>query len=143
MRDAAKDIALLMGLRLAKDEARSLPYSASFAARRLGLGKDKRRANRVLRELIRAGVIFVDEDARCANGQRMRTRCFLPGLRPPVDVLPAGALTVKADDAASVDEGEEVRQDVAVGQAVAGDDGEGRERDRRLTAAGDGAGGRG
>ena len=141
MREAAADIALLMGLRLAVDEDRALPYSASLAATRLGLGDDKGWANRVLRSLIEAGVVHVDQHAKCANGAPMRTRCFLPGPRPPVDSLPAGAGRVEADGTVEVDEGEEARQDVAVGEAVADDRREVREGDGRPVAVRDGAGG--
>jgi hypothetical protein len=122
MRDAAKDIALLMGLRLARDEDRSLPYARSLAAKRLGLNDD-RHAGRVLRRLVEADVVYVDENATDTNGVRMRTTCYLPGPRSPVDVLPARPLTVEADlrSNGEVDEREEVGDDVPVRQAVADD----------------------
>lgn len=58
MRAAAADMALLMGLRLAVDEDRPLPYASRLAAERLGLGDDKARAHRVIRSLVRAGVVI-------------------------------------------------------------------------------------
>jgi hypothetical protein len=59
MRDVADDIRLLIGLRLAVDEPRPLPYSTRFCAERCGL-YDHAHASRVLRELERAGVIERD-----------------------------------------------------------------------------------
>ena len=62
MRAVAEDIALLLGLRLAVDDDRSLIYSARFCAWRMGWrilsgGWDKKRANRVINKLLEAGVI--------------------------------------------------------------------------------------
>jgi hypothetical protein len=56
MRDVAEDIRLLIGLRLAVDEHRPLPYSTRFCAERCGL-HDQAHASRVLRQLERAGVV--------------------------------------------------------------------------------------
>jgi hypothetical protein len=56
MRDVAADIRLLLGLRLAVDEDRPLPYSARFCAERCGL-RDHGQASRVLRALEQAGVV--------------------------------------------------------------------------------------
>lgn len=58
----ARDIALLIGLRLAVDDDRPLIYATSFCAWRMGWATstgepDKPRASRVLRKLIDAGVI--------------------------------------------------------------------------------------
>jgi hypothetical protein len=56
MCDVADDVRLLLGLRLAVDEVRPLPYSARFCAERCGL-HDHAHASRVLRALERAGVV--------------------------------------------------------------------------------------
>jgi hypothetical protein len=56
MHTVADDIRLLLGLRLAVNEDRPLPYSAAFCAERCGL-RDKRQASRVLRALERIGVV--------------------------------------------------------------------------------------
>jgi len=56
MRTVAADIRLLLGLRLAVDELRPLPYATRFCAKRCGL-HDQAHASRVLRALERAGVI--------------------------------------------------------------------------------------
>jgi hypothetical protein len=47
---------LLIGLRLAVNEERPLPYSTRFCAERCGL-RDHRQASRVLRALERVGVV--------------------------------------------------------------------------------------
>jgi hypothetical protein len=57
MQKVAADVRLLLGLRLAVDEDRPLPYSARFCAERCPLLRDHRQASRVLRQLVRAGVI--------------------------------------------------------------------------------------
>ena len=54
-----RTLRLLIGLRLAVDEHRPLPYSTRFCAERCGL-YDQAHASRVLRELERAGVIERD-----------------------------------------------------------------------------------
>jgi hypothetical protein len=56
MRRVAEDIRLLIGLRLAVDEYRPLPYSTRFCAERCEL-RHHTQASRVLRELERAGVV--------------------------------------------------------------------------------------
>jgi hypothetical protein len=56
MRRVAEDIRLLIGLRLAVDEYRPLPYSTRFCAERCGL-RHHTQASRVLRDLERAGVV--------------------------------------------------------------------------------------
>ena len=56
MRKVAADIRLLLGLRLAVDDDRPLPYSTRFGAERCGL-HDQAHASRVLRALVEAGVI--------------------------------------------------------------------------------------
>jgi hypothetical protein len=58
MHVVAADVRLLLGLRLAVSEDRPLPYSAQFCAERCGL-RDKREASRVLRRLVRLGVVKV------------------------------------------------------------------------------------
>ena len=56
MRRVAEDIRLLLGLRLAVDEDRPLPYSTRFCAERCGL-RDPAHASRVLHQLVDAGVL--------------------------------------------------------------------------------------
>ena len=56
MHRVAADLCLLIGLRLAVNEERPLPYSTRFCAERCGL-RDHRQASRVLRALERVGVI--------------------------------------------------------------------------------------
>jgi hypothetical protein len=56
MRRVAEDIRLLLGLRLAVDEDRPLPYSTRFCAERCGLHHHTQ-ASRVLRQLVEAGVL--------------------------------------------------------------------------------------
>ena len=56
MRKVAADIRLLLGLRLAVDDDRPLPYSTRFCAERCGL-HDQGHASRVLRALEQTGVI--------------------------------------------------------------------------------------
>ena len=56
MQTVAADIRLLLGLRLAVDDDRPLPYSARFCAERCEL-RDHGQASRVLRALERAGVV--------------------------------------------------------------------------------------
>lgn len=56
MQKVATDLRLLIGLRLAVDEDRPLPYSTRFCAERCGL-RDQAQASRVLRSLERVGVV--------------------------------------------------------------------------------------
>ena len=56
MRRVAEDIRLLIGLRLAVDEDRPLPYATRFCAERCGL-RHHTQASRVLRQLVEAGVV--------------------------------------------------------------------------------------
>lgn len=56
MRAVAADVRLLLGLRLAVDDDRPLPYSTRFCAERCGL-RDQAQASRVLRALERVGVV--------------------------------------------------------------------------------------
>lgn len=70
MRQVAEDVALLLGLRLAVDEDRPLPYSARLCAKRCELIRDHGHASRVLRSLERAGVI------RCAGKLKPRGMPF-------------------------------------------------------------------
>jgi hypothetical protein len=74
MRDVADDIRLLLGLRLAVDEPRPLPYSTRFCAGRCGL-YDQAHASRVLRQLERAGVI-VSAEALAPRGQPYGTKTY-------------------------------------------------------------------
>jgi hypothetical protein len=109
-----EDLVLRMGLRLAKDEGRALPYATSEAVL-AGHTTDKRHASRALRWLRDHGYVWIDENAKCSNGVRMRTLCYLPGPKPtapeppggwrvqalngvPSPVLQAGAVPVEAED---------------------------------------------
>jgi hypothetical protein len=56
MHDVAADIRLLLGLRLAVDEQRPLPYSSRFCAERCRL-RDHRQASRALRSLEQIGAV--------------------------------------------------------------------------------------
>jgi hypothetical protein len=56
MRRLAENIRLLIGLRLAVDEDRPLPYSTRFCAERCGL-RHHTQASRILRQLVEAGVV--------------------------------------------------------------------------------------
>ena len=56
MRRVARDIRLLLGLRLAVDDDRPLPYSTRFCAERCG-PHDHGHASRVLRTLVATRVI--------------------------------------------------------------------------------------
>ena len=56
MHDVAADIRLLLGLRLAVDEQKPLPYSTRFCAERCRL-RDHRQASRALRSLEQLGVV--------------------------------------------------------------------------------------
>jgi hypothetical protein len=88
MRRIAEDIRLLLGLSGSAGEWRAMPYACTWAAERMGWGRQAfRRANDAIRALERAGVI------RCANrcSQREKTKsptkCYLPplagGVREP------------------------------------------------------------
>jgi hypothetical protein len=90
MQAAAADIALLIGLRLAVDEGRPLPYATSFAAERLGL-VDKGHASRALRSLVKAGVVlYVGRLPRRPNGPREGTKLYAA-----LSGIPEGASGVK------------------------------------------------
>jgi hypothetical protein len=74
MRDVADDVRLLIGLRLAVDEDRPLPYSTRFCAERCGL-HDQAHASRVLRQLEQAGVI-ASAGAMTARGKPDGTKMY-------------------------------------------------------------------
>ena len=109
MRAAAKDMALLMGLRLAVDEDRPLPYSTTLACRRLNLGEDPRRASRVLRSLVRAEVVLnVGRMPRRPGGPPDGTKLYLPPGGFPdgasvIEAVPAEGLEVIEPSAEQVD----------------------------------------
>jgi hypothetical protein len=84
-----EDMCLRMGLRLARSENRSLPYATSEAVW-AGLTTDRRHASRARQWLIDHDLIHQDEDARCADGKPMRTRCYLPGPAGGWDVVAPG-----------------------------------------------------
>jgi hypothetical protein len=65
---------LLIGLRLAVDEHRPLPYSTRFCAERCGL-HDQGHASRVLRALVDAGVIRYVESLE-PRGKRDGTKLY-------------------------------------------------------------------
>ena len=133
MREIAKDMRLLMGLRLAVEEDRPLPYAASFAARRVGLGGDKRRASRAIRALVRTGVV---EEAgalpRQAGGPPDGTKLYAA----PRLAVERGAVGVEVLARPSVQPPGEVEDEhvVGVAEALAGD------VEGAAVAAGDGAG---
>jgi hypothetical protein len=83
----AADVALCMGLRLAVDDDRPLPYATSFCADRNGL-RDKWHAWRVLGQLVEAAVV------RCVGAMPPRPGGPRDGTKlyaPPWDLtLPAG-----------------------------------------------------
>ena len=74
MREGADDIRLLLGLRLAVDDDRPLPYSTRFCAERCGL-HDQAHASRILRRLVEAGVIRHAESLE-PRGKRDGTKCY-------------------------------------------------------------------
>jgi hypothetical protein len=74
MRTVAADIGLLLGLRLAVDDDRPLPYSTRFCAERCGL-HDQAHASRVLRALERVGVI-VHAETMTPRGKRDGTKLY-------------------------------------------------------------------
>jgi hypothetical protein len=74
MRDVAADIRLLLGLRLAVDEDRPLPYSTRFCAERCGL-RYHTQASRVLRQLVDAGVVEL-AGVMPARGKRDGTKLY-------------------------------------------------------------------
>jgi hypothetical protein len=74
MRRVARDIRLLLGLRLAVDEDRPLPYATRFCAERCGL-RHHTQASRVLRQLVDAGVI-VPAGAMPARGKGDGTKLY-------------------------------------------------------------------
>jgi hypothetical protein len=74
MRKVAEDIRLLLGLRLAVDDDRPLPYSTRFCAERCGL-HDQGHASRVLRRLVEAGVIRHVESLE-PRGKRDGTKAY-------------------------------------------------------------------
>jgi hypothetical protein len=81
MRAVADDIRLLIGLRLAVDEYRPLPYSTRFCAERCGL-LHHTQASRVLRQLVDAGVIE-SAGALPARGKGDGTKLYqVPGGNP-------------------------------------------------------------
>jgi hypothetical protein len=113
MRAAADDMRLLMGLRLSVDEDRPLPYAASFAAKRIGLGDDKRRASRVLDRLVRAGVVeCVGTLPRHPGGPPNGTKLYAPpGFKQ-------GAVGVEVADRPAIQPAVEVPAEHVVGRAV-------------------------
>jgi hypothetical protein len=74
MRRVARDIRLLLGLRLAVDEDRPLPYATRFCAERCGL-RHHTQASRVLRQLVEAGVV-VSAGALPARGKGDGTKLY-------------------------------------------------------------------
>ena len=113
---AAEDMRLLMGLRLAVDDDRPLPYAASFAAWRLGLGRDKRRASRVIRALVRAGVVEeVGALPRIPDGPPNGTKLYAP----PAGALEGRAVVVEVADRPPVQPAGEVEDEALVDGAEA------------------------
>jgi hypothetical protein len=73
----AENIELLIGLRLAVMEDRPLPYSCRFAARQLGM-QDHRFAARVIRSLVKAGVIVEAGVLPPVKGIAKPTKLYAP-----------------------------------------------------------------
>jgi hypothetical protein len=85
MHAVARDLRLLMGLRLAVDEHRPLPYATTLCAQRCGL-RDPKQASRVLRALVRLGVID-HVGSLPARGKPDGTKLYAPPLQgAPVGV---------------------------------------------------------
>jgi hypothetical protein len=76
MRGIADDMRLRMGLRLAVEDERPLPYAASEAVR-AGIARDKPQASRVIRQLVEAGVI-VHAGELAPRGKGNGTRLYAP-----------------------------------------------------------------
>jgi hypothetical protein len=76
MHTVADDIGLLLGLRLAANEERPVPYSTRFCAERCGFN-DHRQASRVLRALERVGVV-VCVGSLDARGKPDGTKLYAP-----------------------------------------------------------------
>jgi len=81
-RRVAEDMALLIGLRLAVDDRRPLPYSTTFAAGRMGWtakGRpDASRASKALRSLVAAGVIVHAYTLKPRPGKPDGTKTYAP-----------------------------------------------------------------
>ena len=70
MKRIAADMRLVLGLNYAVGEARPLPYSSRFAARRMNWPGGHMRANTALRALVRAGVIVRSGELAARGGRR-------------------------------------------------------------------------
>jgi hypothetical protein len=148
MKKVAEDIAFLIGLFASAGENRPLPYSCRFGAERIG--SDKASVNRALKALVKANVILcpgqLTPHGSQENGKPNSIGTF--AYAAPIDLLPAEKPVatapaikdrVEPDGPWSIDEGEEVRDDVPVGQAIADDRGEVLEGDDWVIAPGDAA----
>jgi hypothetical protein len=117
MAAVAEDVRLLIGLRLAVDEDRPLPYSARFASERLGWSNPSR-ANRVLRRLCDAGVI-VYAGSLPPRGQPHGTATYCaPPLLASAGAIEGEAVGVEAPDSAAVEPDSEVGDQRGVERAV-------------------------
>jgi putative DNA primase/helicase len=99
----AEHMQLLIGLRAAVCEDRPLPYSARWAAKRLGWGTNHRRASRAIRSLCVAGVID-DAEPMPARGKPNGTKTYAPPLAVAsanVDAIEHEAVAVEVRDAAT------------------------------------------
>jgi hypothetical protein len=99
-RRVADDMRLLMGLRLAVGEDRPLPYSARFAAWRMGWilsdgQPNAMRASRAIRRLCGAGVIFCT-GTLSAHGRPYGTKTYAPPLGVGASVVEGEAVTIEA-----------------------------------------------
>ena len=81
MRHIAEDMRLLFGLHRAVGERRPMPYSARFAARRMGWPNGHKRANKVIRALVKANTIDRLPDLQPRGGQPRGTAVYAPPLR--------------------------------------------------------------
>ena len=81
MRRIAEDMRLLFGLHRAVGEFRPMPYSARFAAGRMGWPNGHRRSNKVICALVKAHTIDRLPDLQPSRGQPRGTAVYAPPLR--------------------------------------------------------------
>ena len=132
-RDVAEFYRRVRGVRLWAGDDRPVPFGGAWVGRYLGLPDTT--VWRAIKQLEEYGVL-VYVGALPGRGKR-GTFLYEPGSAS--DALPASALPVEADVAARprVDERDEIREDVAVVEAVAADGREVLEPDDRPAASGD------
>ena len=82
MHAVAEDMALRMGLRLAVDEDRPLPYAATEVVK-AGILSDPRRASRTIRRLVEAGVVLHVGALPPRRGMGYGTKLYAPPPQRP------------------------------------------------------------